>query len=575
MNIKLILEKHVIQALMNNGIENTKNLLINNTNQKKPWHYQIDGIIKIAKMLKTNAHDLANSIASNIHTHKIYQKIQVSKSGFINIFLNEKWMIKKLEKKIKSIRLDVKYATSKNIIIDYSSPNIAKEMHVGHLRSTIIGDATARMMEFLGHNVIRTNHIGDWGIQFGMIIAYLKNYKELMKNINDIDFNKIYQHAKKKYENDECFSKIVKKYTLKLQSENKQCIHIWKKIVDITIKKNEKIYKKLNVTLTNKHIKGESFYRKMLPEIVKDLKSRKIAVKHHGAAIVFLKNFRNRNGQPLGIIIQKKDGAFLYATSDLACLKYRYEHFNADKILYYTDIRQSQYLMQIIEIGKRASYIPSNLKVEHHTFGMILSEHHRPFKTRSGENIKLSDLLNEAIKRAKIIAQQKNPKINTKKLNFLAKKIGIGAVKYFDLSKNRLTNYIFNWNNILSFNGNTAPYIQYAYTRILSIFKKLKISMFNLKGNIIFKEQCEKNLGLKLLQFEEIILEAAEKGMPHILCNYLYALATIFSYFYEQCSILLSKNIKIRYSRLILSFLTARTLKLGLNILGISTISYM
>lgn len=574
MNIKLILEQHVIQALIDNGIKNTNNILINNTRQKKPWDYQINGIIKIATMLNINSYNLAKKIACKIYIHKIYQKIYVSKPGFINIFLNDKWIIEMLEKKMKSTRLGVKRVKSKNIIIDYSSPNIAKEMHVGHLRSTIIGDATARIMEFLGYNVIRISHIGDWGIQFGMILAYLKEQKKtiIIKNIN---FNKIYQKSKIKYENDKIFSKTVKEYTLKLQSEDQFCIDIWKKIVDATIKNNEKIYKKLNVTLTKKHIIGESFYRNMLPDIVNDLRNKKIAVKHNGATIVLLNNFKNRNGEPLGVIIQKKDGAFLYATIDLACLKYRYEILHADKILYYTDVRQHQYLMQIIEIGKLAGYIPNHLIVEHHMFGMILSKNKRPFKTRSGDNIKLSDLLNESIKRAKVIAKQKNPKLSANKLYFLAKKIGIGAVKYFDLSKHRSTNYIFNWNNVLSLDGNTAPYIQYAYTRILSIFKKLNISMFRIKGKIQLKEKCEKQLGLKLLQFEEIILETSNKGMPHILCNYVYELSTIFSNFYETCSILFSKNIEIRDSRLILSSLTAKTIKKSLNIIGISTTNYM
>ncbi|XBC41989.1 MAG: arginine--tRNA ligase [Buchnera aphidicola (Kaburagia rhusicola rhusicola)] len=574
MNIKLILEQHVIQALIDNGIRNTDNLLINSTRQKKPWDYQINGIIKIATMLNINSYNLAKKIACKIHIHKIYQKVYVSKPGFINIFLNDKWIIEMLEKKMKSTRLGVKRVESKNIIIDYSSPNIAKEMHVGHLRSTIIGDATARIMEFLGHNVIRISHIGDWGTQFGMMLAYLKEQKKTII-IKDINFNKIYQKSKIKYENDKMFSKKAKEYTLKLQSEDQLCINIWKKIVDATIQNNEKIYKKLNVTLTKKHIIGESFYRNMLPGIINDLRNKKIAVKHRGATIVLLNNFKNRNGEPLGVIIQKKDGAFLYATIDLACLKYRYEILHADKILYYTDIRQHQYLMQIIEIGKLAGYIPNHLIVEHHMFGMILSKNKRPFKTRSGDNIKLSDLLNESIKRAKIIAKQKNPKLSTNKLHFLAKKIGIGAVKYFDLSKNRSTNYVFNWDNVLSLDGNTAPYIQYAYTRILSIFKKLNISMFRIKGKIQLKEQCEKQLGLKLLQFEEIILEASNKGMPHILCNYVYELSTIFSNFYETCSILFSKNVKIRDSRLILSSLTAKTIKKSLNVIGISTTNYM
>ncbi|XBC38926.1 MAG: arginine--tRNA ligase [Buchnera aphidicola (Melaphis rhois)] len=575
MNIKLKLKQHIVQSLTRNGIENNNNLLINNTYQKKPWHYQINGIIKIAKKINQDPYKLACNIVSEIRIYEMYHTIQVSKPGFINIFLNEKWIEKKLEKKMKSIRLNVKLVEPQNIVIDYSSPNMAKEMHVGHLRSTIIGDATARIMEFLGHNVIRINHIGDWGTQFGMIITYLKENKKINRITENTNFNKIYQKSKIEYETNETFFNKTKKNILKLQSGDKHYINIWRKIVDTTIKKNEKIYKKLNVTLTNEHIVGESFYKNMLPNIVNDLKTKNIAVEHHGATMIFLKKFKNRYGQPMGIIIQKQDGTFLYATIDLACLKYRYDVLHADKILYYTDTRQHQYLMQIVEIGRLANYIPNHVQIEHHMFGMILSENNHPFKTRSGNSIKLSSLLDEAIQRAKIIAKQKNPTLSKKKIDFLSRKIGIGAIKYFDLSKNRSNNYVFNWNNILSFNGNTAPYIQYAYTRILSIFKKLKISMLHLEGKIKLIELCEKKLGLKLLQFEEIIIETANKGMPNILCTYLYELSTIFSHFYETCSILLSKNIEMRFSRLNLAFLTARTLKLGLNILGISTINYM
>ncbi|ANF17017.1 arginyl-tRNA synthetase [Buchnera aphidicola (Schlechtendalia chinensis)] len=575
MNIKSILKKHIIQSLTNNGIKKSSDILVYNTYDKKPWNYQINGIINIAKHTNQDSYTLAKKIAIKMQIHEMYKSIQVSQPGFINIFLNETWMFKKLEKKINSIRLDVKLQKPKNIVIDYSSPNIAKDMHVGHLRSTVIGDATARIMEFLGHNVIRMNHIGDWGMQFGMIIAYLQENKKKLELLKFLNFNAIYQKAKKLCEKNEKFLKKTQECTIKLQSDDKCYKKIWQEIVNITIHRNEKIYKKLDVTLSKKHILGESFYKDMLPEIVKDLKNKRIAIEHNGAIIVFLNTFKNRNGDPMGVTIKNEDGRFLYAATDLACLKYRYEVLHADQILYYTDSRQHRHLMQIIEIGKKAGYIPNDFQIEHHMFGMILSKNNRPFKTRSGENIKLSFLLNEAINRAKTIAKQKNPAISNKKLNLLAKKIGIGAIKYFDLSKNRSTNYTFNWKNILSFNGNTAPYIQYAYTRILSIFKKLEISMIKIKGKIQLTELCEIKLGFKLLQFEEIIVETSKKGMPHILCGYLYDLATLFSHFYENCSILFSKNIKTHNSRLILSFLTARTIKQGLKIIGISTINYM
>lgn len=578
MTIKLIISKHITELLILKKIKISHDLTIIRTSEKKNWDYQVNGIIKIAKLLNKDPYTISKYIAFDLSlkNHEIYHKIEVSKLGFINIFINKKWIEKEIKKRAQSYRLGIKKVNPQKIVIDYSSPNAAKDMHVGHLRSTILGDATARIMEFLGHNVIRVNHIGDCGTHFGIIIAYLKEKSISYDEIEKTDLDELYQKAKKKFDLNLEFAYKARKCVVKLQKKDKKCIQIWRKIVNFTIKKNEKIYTRLNVTLKNEHIFGESFYNNMLPEIVKDLKTKKIATEHNGAVMVFLNEFKNRDGKPMGVLVQKNDGAFLYATTDLACLKYRCNVLNADQILYYVDSRQQQYLKQILKIAKKAGYISENTIVKHHTFGMICSENKQPFKTRSGNNIKLSKLLDEATKKAKIITQNKNKNFSEKKINYLSEKIGISAIKYFDLSKNRSTDYIFKWANILAFNGNTAPYIQYAYIRILSIFKKLDISMLTLlNGKITLTELYEKKLAIKLLQFEEILLESSEHGMPHIICKYLYELSTIFSSFYEECSILFSNNNKIRQSRLLLSFLTARTLKKGLFIIGISTITYM
>ncbi|HXK00653.1 MAG TPA: arginine--tRNA ligase, partial [Buchnera sp. (in: enterobacteria)] len=330
-----------------------------------------------------------------------------------------------------------------------------------------------------------------------------------------------------------------------------------------------------NVTLKDEHIMGESSYKKMLPDIICDLKKKGIAIKNKGCLIIMLERFKNRHGNPMGVVIQKKDGGYLYSITDIACLKYRCETLLADKILYYTDSRQHQYLLQIWEIAKISGYVPKHVVLEHHMFGMMLSNDKRPFQTRTGNNIKLSLLLNEGINRAKKIIKYKSPHLSEKKICKLAKIIGIGAIKYADLSKNRTTDYIFNWDNILSFEGNTAPYIQYAYTRIISILNKLTTPILDLQGNIKLSETFEIELALILLQFEEKIMHAADKGTPHIICNYLYKLAGIFSSFYENCSILFPRNKEISTSRLKLSFLTAKTIKIGLHLLGINTIDYM
>ncbi|WP_295164552.1 arginine--tRNA ligase [uncultured Buchnera sp.] len=580
MNVKYIIKKDIEQALFKiNGDYNYKVLIIS-SKKIEFGHYQVDNLMKISSILKIEPYKLFQKVIKRIEKKNIYKKIIFSNPGFINIFIKDKWLSEKLEIPFISSRLGIKYIyPKKNIVVDYSSPNIAKEMHVGHLRSTIIGDVTVRILEFLGQKVIRANHIGDWGTQFGMLIAYLEDsklLKKLKKNLLSLkDLEKIYCQSKKKYDSNELFSKKSREFVVKLQSGDEYCCSIWKKLVSITMLENYKIYKKLNVTLEKKHTMGESLYNPMLPKIVEDLKKQKIAIEKNGATIVFLEEFKNRIGDSMGVIIQKKDKGFLYSTTDIACFKYRYQNLHADRIIYYTDARQYQHLLQSWTIAKKANYISKRLLLEHHTFGMMLSKNKRPFKTRDGDTIKLSDLLNESINRATNLIKKKKPNLCNKKLIKLGKIIGISAVKYSDLSKNRNTNYIFDWNKMLSFEGNTAPYIQYAYTRIVSILKKSTIPLHKIKTKIILNEVSEINLAIKILEFEEIVLLIAKNGTPHVMCKYLYQLSTHFSNFYENCSILFSEKIKIRKSRLKLSFLTAKTIKKGLNLLGIKTVKKM
>lgn len=574
MNLKKIIKKDIENALTK--IRTIKYELIIILNKKiKLGHYQLNNLIKISNILNLEPYELSKKIILNMKKKCMYKSITFSQPGFINIFIHQDWISKQLEKIFVSPRLGINYVQSKNIVIDYSSPNIAKEMHIGHLRSTIIGDVTARILDFLGHNVIRVNHIGDWGTQFGMLIAYLE-YKKLKNyNLSLIQLEKYYCQAKKKYDTDQSFAEKSREYVVKLQNGDQHCHYIWKKLVSITMLENHRIYKRLNVTLKECHTMGESVYNKMLPDIVQDLKNKKIAIEKNGSTIVFLKEFNNRLGEPMGVVIQKKDKGFLYSTTDIACFKYRYQKLHADRIIYYTDTRQHQHLIQTWTIAKKANYISQELLLEHHTFGMMLSKNKKPFKTRNGDTIKLSALLDEATERAMLLIKNKKPNLPNKKLIQLSSIIGIGAVKYADLSKNRNTNYIFDWDEMLSFEGNTAPYIQYAYTRIISILKKSIIPTNKLKEKIILTSDSEINLAIKILEFEEVVLLISQKGTPHILCKYLYQLATRFSHVYENCSILFSKKIKTRKSRLKLSILTARILKKGLNMLGIAVVKKM
>ncbi|QCI22113.1 arginine--tRNA ligase [Buchnera aphidicola] len=575
MDLKNIIEKDIKKILKNISYENKIDPIIILNKKISSSHYQINNLIKIANKLNLNLIKLANIIISSSKKNKMYKEITFSKPGFINFLICKNWLSIELEKIFISSRLGINYVNPKNIVIDYSSPNIAKEMHIGHLRSTIIGDVMARVSDFLGHNVIRANHIGDWGTQFGMLIAYLKEKKIKKNNLVLSQLEKFYCKAKIKYDSNKLFAEKSRKYVVKLQNGDKYCYKIWKKLVSITMSENYKMYKKLNVTLKKHHTMGESLYSTMLPDIIEDLKNKKIATEKNGSVIVFLEEFKNRLGKCMGVVIQKKDTGFLYSTTDIACFKYRYETLHADRIIYYTDSRQHQHLTQAWMIAKKANYIPDSLLLEHHSFGMMLSKNKRPFKTRDGSTIKLSSLLNEAIEKATNLIKKKKPNFPKKRIIKLSQIIGISAIKYADLSKNRSTNYIFDWDKMLSFEGNTAPYIQYAYTRIISVIKKSTIRIKKLKTKIILKKESEINLAIKILEFERVILLIAEKGTPHIMCTYLYQLATCFSCFYENCSILFAKKIKICKSRLKLSILTAKILKKGLNILGIQTVKKM
>ena len=450
-------------------------------------------------------------------------------------------------------------------------------MHVGHLRSTIIGDASVRTLEFLGHNVIRANHVGDWGTQFGMLIAWLE--KQQQDNAGEMalaDLEGFYRDAKKHYDEDEAFAERARSYVVKLQGGDEYFRQMWRQLVDITMSQNQLTYDRLNVTLTRKDVMGESLYNPMLAGIVADLKAKGLAVESEGATVVFLDEYKNKEGEPMGVIIQKKDGGYLYTTTDIACAKYRYETLHADRVLYYIDSRQHQHLMQAWTIVRKAGYVPDSVPLEHHMFGMMLGKDGKPFKTRAGGTVKLADLLDEALERARRLVAEKNPDMPADELEKLANAVGIGAVKYADLSKNRTTDYVFDWDNMLAFEGNTAPYMQYAYTRVLSVFRKADIDESVLaQAQVTISEDREAQLAARLLQFEETLAVVARDGTPHVMCAYLYDLAGLFSGFYEHCPILSAESESVRNSRLKLAQLTAKTLKLGLDTLGIETVERM
>ncbi|EAV6532727.1 arginine--tRNA ligase [Salmonella enterica] len=577
MNIQALLSEKVSQAMIAAGAPADCEPQVRQSAKVQFGDYQANGMMAVAKKLGMAPRQLAEQVLTHLDLSGIASKVEIAGPGFINIFLEPAFLAEQVQQALTSDRLGVSQPTRQTIVVDYSAPNVAKEMHVGHLRSTIIGDAAVRTLEFLGHHVIRANHVGDWGTQFGMLIAWLE--KQQQENAGDMalaDLEGFYRDAKKHYDEDEAFAERARNYVVKLQSGDTYFREMWRKLVDITMTQNQITYDRLNVTLTRDDVMGESLYNPMLPGIVADLKAKGLAVESEGATVVFLDEFKNKEGDPMGVIIQKKDGGYLYTTTDIACAKYRYETLHADRVLYYIDSRQHQHLMQAWTIVRKAGYVPDSVPLEHHMFGMMLGKDGRPFKTRAGGTVKLADLLDEALERARRLVAEKNPDMSADELEKLANAVGIGAVKYADLSKNRTTDYIFDWDNMLAFEGNTAPYMQYAYTRVLSVFRKADIDEQALaSAPVIISEDREAQLAARLLQFEETLTVVAREGTPHVMCAYLYDVAGLFSGFYEHCPILSAENDAVRNSRLKLAQLTAKTLKLGLDTLGIETVERM
>ncbi|MCL9258168.1 arginine--tRNA ligase [Salmonella enterica subsp. enterica serovar Enteritidis] len=577
MNIQALLSEKVSQAMIAAGAPADCEPQVRQSAKVQFGDYQANGMMAVAKKLGMAPRQLAEQVLTHLDLSGIASKVEIAGPGFINIFLEPAFLAEQVQQALASDRLGVSQPTRQTIVVDYSAPNVAKEMHVGHLRSTIIGDAAVRTLEFLGHHVIRANHVGDWGTQFGMLIAWLE--KQQQENAGDMalaDLEGFYRDAKKHYDEDEAFAERARNYVVKLQSGDTYFREMWRKLVDITMTQNQITYDRLNVTLTRDDVMGESLYNPMLPGIVADLKAKGLAVESEGATVVFLDEFKNKEGNPMGVIIQKKDGGYLYTTTDIACAKYRYETLHADRVLYYIDSRQHQHLMQAWTIVRKAGYVPDSVPLEHHMFGMMLGKDGKPFKTRAGGTVKLADLLDEALERARRLVAEKNPDMPADELEKLANAVGIGAVKYADLSKNRTTDYIFDWDNMLAFEGNTAPYMQYAYTRVLSVFRKANIDEQALaSAPVIISEDREAQLAARLLQFEETLTVVAREGTPHVMCAYLYDVAGLFSGFYEHCPILSAENDAVRNSRLKLAQLTAKTLKLGLDTLGIETVERM
>lgn len=547
--------------------------------------YQSNVALSLAKQLGQAPRAIAQQIIQQLNLDEICEPPEVAGAGFINLTLKPAYLEAQLSAMQIGDRLGITTAKEPlREIVDFSSPNIAKEMHVGHLRSTIIGDCIARILEFRGYDVLRLNHVGDWGTQFGMLIAYLREaYPNALIAANALnlgDLVSFYRKAKQRFDEDEAFQKTARKEVVKLQAGVEDTQRAWQLLCEQSRQEFKVIYDLLDVHLIER---GESFYNSLLPAVVEDLDKKGLLVEDAGAKCVFLEGFTNKEGEPLPLIVQKSDGGYNYATTDLAALRYRIEQDCAKRIIYITDAGQANHFAQVFQVARRAGWIPDDVELVHVPFGLVLGEDGKKFKTRSGDTVRLRDLLDEAIARARADLESRLKEEGREEtqefIDHVAQVIGIGAVKYADLSQNRTSNYIFSYDKMLALQGNTAPYMLYAYARIQGISRKGGINFKQLgdDAKVLLQHETELTLAKHLLQLSAVITSVEQDLLPNRLCEYLFQLSQKFNLFYDRDRgvPVLSAEEPQRTSRLVLCDLTARTLKLGLSLLGIAVLERM
>jgi arginyl-tRNA synthetase len=535
--------------------------------------YQANGIMGLAKKAGRNPRELGAAVVEKLDLSDIADKVELAGPGFINIHVASSYLSQQLNA-LDPARLVARSAQPQTVVIDYSSPNLAKEMHVGHLRGTIIGDAIARTFAYLGHHLIRHNHFGDWGTQFGMLITYMQalpQQTELHTQLSDLEG--FYRAAKQRFDDDPVFAETARANVVKLQSGDAACRAMWQQFIGISVSHCQQLYDRLHITLSDRDIVPESYYNERLPGVVQTLQDKSLLQESDGALCVFLDDFKTREGEPLPVIVQKTGGGYLYATTDLAAIQYRCQELGAQRVLYVVDARQSLHFQQVFTVAHLAGFASADCQLEHLSYGTMMGSDGKPFKTRSGDTIKLIDLCEESVERAYALVSDKNPDLPEAQRRDIAETVGIAAVKYADLSKNRNSDYIFDWDSMLALDGNTAPYLLYAYARIRSIFRRAGLDP-DARYSVAVATPEEKALALKLLQFTEVVETLAQDCLPNQLCLYLYELSGIFMRFYEACPVLKADGAE-RESRLGLCQLSALTLKQGLELLGITPLEQM
>ena len=533
----------------------------------------------LASRLRKSPQDIAEQICLLVKEDLAPIATVSSISGFVNISAKPEWLSKSLSLLLSDPRLGIESEKPLTFAVDYSAPNVAKEMHVGHLRSTVIGDSIVRMLEFKGHRAIRENHVGDWGTPFGMLIEHLLDLGEdqAANELGVGDLDSFYKQARAKFVSDDEFADRSRRRVVLLQGGDSETLRLWRVLVDESMRYFNEVYSMLGVLLTDEDIRGESSYRDLLPKVVERLNEVGILEQSEGADVVFPGGWVNREGDPLPMIIRKADGGYNYSTSDLACIIDRVERMGCDGFLYVVGTPQKQHFEMVFQVAIQAGFMDEDHKVTHVNFGSVLDTDGKVLKSREGEVIKLHDLLEEAIRRAEDAINQKNPDLVGEERKKVARTVGIGAVKYADLSTERTKDYVFDWERMLSFDGNTAPYLQYAYARICSIFRKWGGERDSLRDNFesLLKDELsilsneELTLSRRLVEFPTIVDESISTFSPHKLCKHLHSIASSFASFYENCSILKEENAMLSTRRLALCDLTARELQLGLGIMGI------
>ncbi|MDC0502167.1 arginine--tRNA ligase [Euryarchaeota archaeon] len=558
------------KTMMNLGIEENDWLsLIGNATDSShgdialPCH-------SLSRILRKSPNIIADDISSDLTDKLSNVATTTSINGFVNFKATNFWLSNQVSKINFDSKLGVKIENKKTIIIDYSSPNVAKRMHVGHLRSTVIGDALARILTYKGHRVIGENHIGDWGTPFGMLIEHFLECEDV--EVKDIDLKNFYKDARYKFDNSKDFAIRSRERVVKLQSKEPETIVLWKELVDISLLHFNEVYRMLDVLLNDDNLAGESIYEDLLPEVVDRLSNQDMIEESDGALVVFPEGWLNREKEPLPLIIRKGDGGYNYATSDLACIINRVENVGGTEFLYVVGAEQSQHFDMVFQVARQANFMDDSIKSVHIPFGLVVGSDGKKLASRDGEAISLKELLEESIVRANKSILEKNPDISESERAEISRMIGIGSVKYADLSVDRNKNYVFDWDKMLSFEGNTAPYLQYAHARICSIFRKASIQREDFTNNeISIMNDNESSLSKTLIGFSAAIDESINNYAPHRLAVYLHKLAQDFASFYENCPVLVIDDKSTMNSRLALCSLTARTLSTGLNLLGIDS----